>query len=69
MRKWLIWGLAMVATTGWQLRAGFERCGAIDGGILLGPVVLLVVALVKGVTRDLREVFGETSSQRRMTDA
>lgn len=69
MRKWMEWAALATLVTWWQVQAGIARCGTIDGGVLLVPLVALAVLLVRGVTRDMREVFGETSSQRRMTDA
>jgi len=65
MRKWMTWGVVAVAVTWWQLQAGFARCGTVDGGVLLAPLVLALVLLVQGVKRDLRAAFGE---QRRGLD-
>ena len=47
-----------VAVTAWQVKAGIERCGTIDGGVLLAPLVIAVMYLVRGMAQDMREVFG-----------
>lgn len=65
MRKLIIWGAVAIAVTWWQLQAGFARCGTIDGGVLLAPLVITIVLLVQGVKRDLQAAFGE---QRRGLD-
>lgn len=51
--------VALVCITIWQVGAGIERCGAIDGGALLAPLIPLTWYLIRGMTRDLREVFNE----------
>lgn len=43
--------------TYWQVRAGYARCGAIDGGVLVLPLVAGLVYLVRGVAQDLKEVY------------
>jgi hypothetical protein len=55
--KHLLYVVAGVIITVWQALAGIQRCGAIDGGVLIVPLVLLAFMLVRGVARDLREVF------------
>lgn len=67
MLRRMIWGALAIAVTLWQLQAGFARCGTVDGGILLVPLVVLAVLLVRGVTEDLREVFAP-ENQRRVTN-
>lgn len=50
--------MAVIAITVWQIRAGISRCGTIDGGVLLAPLVIAVMYLVRGMAQDMREVFG-----------
>lgn len=56
--KRLYW-LAVIAITIWQVRAGINRCGTIDGGVLIAPLVFGTVYLVRGVNQTLKEVFNE----------
>jgi hypothetical protein len=55
--KRIIWLAAGVIITAWQAAAGLQRCGTIDGGVLIVPLVLLVYMLVRGVVRDIRRAF------------
>jgi len=65
MYKWMVWAVLAMAVTWWQVGAGIARCGTVDGGVLLVPLVALAAALAKGVTRDLSDVFSGTSPQER----
>lgn len=59
--KRLYW-LAAIAITIWQIRAGIARCGAIDGGVLALPALIATMYLVRGVTRELKDIFGRDYS-------
>lgn len=61
--KRMFWILAGVAVTVWQVAAGIQRCGAVDGGVLIVPLALTTWCLVRGVARDLQGVFRGTSHE------
>jgi hypothetical protein len=48
--------LGGLAFTKWQIAEGIRRCGAIDGGVFLLPVILMAGYFVQGVVKDLREI-------------
>lgn len=49
--------LIAVTVTGWQVKAGIARTGSIDGGVLVLPLLLIAIYLIRGVSRDLKEVY------------
>lgn len=53
----LLTAATAVAITYWQIQAGIARCGTIDGGILLLPLLLAAGYLAQGVAKDLKEVY------------
>lgn len=56
----LLIAVATVLTiTYWQIQAGVARCGTVDGGVLALPLVLIAAYLIKGVAKDLKEVFAD----------
>ncbi len=56
--KRLSWLIA-IAVTVWQVRAGMVRCGTIDGGVLIAPLVFATAYLAHGVIHTLKEAFNE----------
>lgn len=59
--------LAALAVTYWQIRAGIARCGTIDGGVLILPLLIATGYLVRGVSRDLKYIFGRDLDEQRNT--
>lgn len=57
MKRKALWLIIGALVTVWQFFAGIARCGTVDGGVLLAPLILLLVMLYKGVARDLRQAF------------
>ena len=45
-----------LAFTKWQIAEGIRRCGTIDGGVLLLPLILMAAYLVQGVIKDLKAI-------------
>lgn len=61
MKHVLIRGLWYIlgAATVWQIYASLQRCGSIDGGALLIPLLIVLVPLCRESVKDLRETFFE----------
>lgn len=55
--KHLLWALAAIAITYWQVHAGIARCGTVDGGVLLAPMLIALAYLIHGVRQDLKKCF------------
>lgn len=66
--KRLFW-IAAAVITYWQIRAGIARCGTLDGGVLVLPLLLLTAYLARGVYRDLTNIFGRDTSGRETTSS
>lgn len=47
----LLW-FALGAATVWQIYASLARCGSIDGGALLVPMLMLAYALGRNSTKE-----------------
>lgn len=45
--------VVFVVVTLWQVQAGFNRTGSIDGGVLLLPLIFAAAYLVRGIARDI----------------
>lgn len=63
MMRRLVWIVIATAITFWQVRAGIARCGAIDGGVLLLPLLVALGYLISGVRRDLKDIFAGQASR------
>lgn len=61
--KHMFWLLVALVVTVWQVHAGIQRCGTIDGGVLLAPLAIGTWMLLRGVSQDLRAAFRETSPE------